>query len=97
LDLCVIFIFFALVYTKKTNNQKHKAIIIKLSAGTPVCPSDTHVLRVVGRSETGRGRKAPHRTPEGSARALLQVSGDSMGQGERELSPELPWEEPKSI
>lgn len=42
LDLCVIFIFFALVYTKtkkqKTNNQKHKAIIIKLSAGTPCHP-----------------------------------------------------------
>lgn len=85
LDLCVIFIFFALVYTKqkqKTNNQKHKAIIIKLSAGTPCHPPTPTCKGRWGSPKQEGEEKAPHRTPEGSARALLGVSwGSGVGGG----------------
>lgn len=73
LDLCVSFIFFALVYTKKTNNQKHKARIIKLSAGTTPSPPHPREEVVEGLKQEGE-EKAPHRTPEGSAKSTSQES-----------------------
>lgn len=73
LGLCVSFIFIALVYTK-TNNQKHKAIIIKLSAGTSPGPH-THVQKLGEAVETGRGRESPSPHQRGQPRALLRVSG----------------------
>lgn len=76
LDLCVSFIFFALVYTKKTNNQKHKARIIKLSAGTS--PSPPHPGAGGGGGfETGRGRESP--SPHTRGVSQEHFSGVSQG------------------
>lgn len=78
-----------MVYTK-TNNQKHKAIIIKLSAGTSPSPH-THVQKLGEAVETGRGRESPSPHQRGQPRALLggnravivggRGRGSSLGRG----------------
>lgn len=87
LDLCVSFIFIALVYTK-TNNQKHKAIIIKLSAGTSPGPH-THMQKLGEAVETGRGRESPSPHQRGQPRALLRVNRAGIWVGRR--GEGAPW------
>lgn len=102
-------VLFSLLWSiqKKTNNQKHKAIIIKLSAGTSPSPPHPCAEGDGGGSLKQEGEeKAPHRTPEGSAkstswgsaRAVVWVGWGGAGErGEEGAVPELPWEGAKAI
>lgn len=71
--ICVLVLFSLLWSIQKTNNQKHKAIIIKISPGTSPGPR-THVQEVGGGLRQEGEEKAPHRTPEGSAKSTSGVS-----------------------
>lgn len=90
-----VLVLFPLLWSiQKTNNQKHKAIIIKLSAGTTPSPN-THVQEVGVRVEPRRGRESPSPHTRGvsqehfsgSARAVVWVG---LGGGARERFSELP-------
>lgn len=88
-----VLVLFSLLWSiQKTNNQKHKAIIIKLSAGTTPSPH-THV-KEVGWGLKQEGEEKPLTTHQrgqprallGSARAVVWVGWG----GERECFSELP-------
>lgn len=85
------FYFLCFGLYKKTNNQKHKAIIIKHSAGTS--PSPPHHVWEMGGSETGRGRESPSPHTRGVSQEHFSGSARAavwMGQGCEGAVPRAP-------
>lgn len=96
--ICVFFLFFALVYTKKPIT-KNKAILIKLSAG--LSPDPTAMCRWFGGgcTETGRGRESPSPHTRGvSQERFSGVSWGSCGAGTgcKGAAPRAPQEGDKA-